>query len=160
MLEKDLKSLDDHIKNINVSLEAIYQTIDSILSHPMKNYDLTYKKQRYYLYTPFDKKEEKELRKLRNSYLRNIIKYVMNKRIGQLKGDQSFFPIDTFDILYAFGYCEDPRNHQFEKSDFKEIQSASDETFGSSRPLDLNNYQVKIQQNDIYSEDDFIEDEA
>ena len=145
MLEKECEQLDKAIGNVNAGLEEVYYIIDKILSEPAKDYDLTFKKKVFNLYTPFTKSEKKDVEKKRRTYIKLILEYVLKKRIRKLSGDVDYFPKDIFEILYAFAYGQNPEDHKVEVINLKEVFKVSDEEFGKSRPLDKESYQVRQQ---------------
>jgi hypothetical protein len=161
MLENELKELEASIDDINSGLERVYRIINHILSHPAKNYDLTFKKEVFHLTPPFTLKEEIRLQKIRSKYITLIMDYVLKKRVRKLKGDPDYLPKDIFEIWYALAYGEDPVDHQIKKitmEEIYEIQDTRDEKYGNSRPLDEEAYQVRMQDNKKVKESSLVKD--
>ncbi len=158
MLQKECEQLDKAIGNINTGLEEVYCILDKILSEPEKDYDLTFKKEVFNLYTPFTKDEKKDVENKRRTYIKLILEYVLKKRIKSLKGDIDYFPKDIFEIWYAFSYGADPEDHKVEILNLKEVFKEGDEEFGTSRPLDKESYQVRLQDVKIVKEEDFLKE--
>lgn len=161
MLHNELKEIESAVDDINSGMERLFRTFKDILSHPAKNYDLTFKKEVFHLTPPFTLEDEKKLDKMRCRYITLIMEHVLKNRVKYLKGDPDYFPKDVFEIWYALAYGEDPKDHQINKvtmDDIYEVQDSRDEKYGKSRPLDEEAYQVKMQDTKKIKESDLVKD--
>lgn len=158
MLLKELDHLNQAIEQLNGSLESIYKIIDSILSDPAKNYDLTFKKKSFFLSPPFTKEDLKRVKNDRRKYISLILNHVIKKRVNHLVGDKDYFPKELFEILYAFAYGEDPKDHQLDLIKLKEVYEVGDKEHGKERPLNKESYQVHLQDVKKVKEQDFIKE--
>lgn len=145
MLENELAELDSAIEDINSGLERVFKVMDDILSHPAKNYDITFKKEHFHLSPPLTMKDEKDLASKRRRYIFLIMNHVLKKRIRKLKSDPEYFPKEMYETWYALCYGENPEDHKLERvtlEEVSEMQNEKDKEYGKSRPLDEESYQV------------------
>lgn len=145
MLHKEMKELEINIEQLDLCLNTIYQILDEILSHPAKNYDLTFKKRRFELFHPFDKHEKLQVEKRRATYIKLLLSHVLDKRIKKFPQD---YDAQFYEYLFALCHGEDPKDHQICKSymeDVYKVRDEKDKKYGKKRPLDEDAYQVKMQ---------------
>lgn len=145
MLHKELKELELCIEQMDMCLKSIYHLMEDILSHPAKNYTLTFKKHTFELFHPFDKDEKLQVEKARRKYIKLLLHYVMDKRIKKIPKE---YNAKMYEMLFALCYGEDPKDHQIKKSTMDQVYQVRDEKdkkYGKQRPLDENSYQVKMQ---------------
>jgi len=146
MLNQELNELDAHLKQLDHSLQEVYCIIDQILSDPAKDFSLTFKNYGFKIFNPIDLKEFGQVEKNKQKYLRLLLQHVMKKRINKLSFIHDEFDSSQYEMLYAFGQGEDPRDHQISKEGKEEALSKinkDDEKNGKKRPIDESSYQVK-----------------
>lgn len=145
MLLKELQELQASIEQLDLCLSSVYTILDEILSHPAKNYDLTFKKRRFELYHPFDNDNKLQIEKKRRTYLKLLLGHVLDKRIKKMPRE---YNEKYYELLFAFCNGEDPKDHQISMSTMSEVykvRDKEDELYGKKRPLDKETYQVKQQ---------------
>lgn len=156
MLIEEYKKLDAALKQLDSGLEGVYSVLYGILSEPAKNYDLTFKNEKFHLTPPFYRRDEKSLKKLKRRYLQLILSYALKNRIKLLVNDKECILEKVYEILYALPFGEDPNHHQMEKISLADVYEAGDKEYGSSRPLDEEAYQVNLQNVKKFKEEDFV----
>lgn len=145
MLLKELQELQASVEQLDLCLSSVYNILDEILSHPAKNYDLTFKKRRFELYHPFDNDDKLQIEKKRRTYLKLLLGHVLDKRIKKMPHE---YNEKYYELLYAFCNGEDPKDHQIKMSTMSEVykvRDKEDKLYGKKRPLDKETYQVKQQ---------------
>jgi hypothetical protein len=143
MLKAELNELDVHLKQLDNSLQEVYCILDEILSDPAKDYKLTFKKECFNIFNPTDLKEFAQVEKNKEKYLKLLLRYVMKKRIGKLSYVHDRFNSLQYEMLYALGQGEDPKDHKISKESKEEMINNLVKDGKKSRLLNENSYQVK-----------------
>lgn len=139
------KQLDREIKKITKNIDAIFKILDESLSHPAKNFTITYEGRTIDLHHPTTREESDSMKFDRHEFIEYLLKNAfdvilcMKVQGMDIKSDEPWQ--DIFGVISG----EDPADHQFEKYE-EVIESSNEDTTTVQHrtiPLNMENYQVK-----------------
>lgn len=110
--------LIESIEKIEIGIEEIINQLHSLLSRSDKTYKLTYRKKLYDFIVPTTKKEKDDMFKLRSKFIRSILRNTIGRNITSSRS--------SWDDITGFALGADPKNYQFEKIEFSEIEPQLD----------------------------------
>ena len=151
LIISDIKGLQDRLMDL----------IKDHLSHPAKDYSVTYKDKQYHFYPAFDQEDAAQMKDELDSFVFSLVRDAVKGSVSSKK----LYRDHAWDSVIGVLSGEEPSDHQFVKFDDVEIAPMVD-AHGeviTSLPLNVENYQVKEnlgllqQQRENLSDDNFVE---